>query len=85
MDDIAGVVIDYFENIFRSGSCERMDECFSAVQLKVTLDMQEILSSGYSANEIKTALFQMGPIKAPEPHGINALFYQKFCIFLVMM
>lgn len=39
MDDIAGVVTDYFENIFRSSSCERMDECLRAVQHKVTLAM----------------------------------------------
>ena len=63
MDDIAGVVIDYFENIFRSGSCERMDECLSAVQLKVTLDMQEILSSGYSADEIKNGIIPNGTNK----------------------
>ena len=40
--------------------------------------MHEVLSSKYTAKEVKVALFQMGPTKASGPDGINALFYQKF-------
>ncbi|KAL4637806.1 hypothetical protein ACB092_03G102900 [Castanea dentata] len=76
--DIAGVATKYFDNIFKLGGCERMDECLEAVQHKVNADMQEILSREYSADEIKVVLFQMGPIKALEPDGMNALFYKKF-------
>ena len=44
----------------------------------VTEDMQEVLSSEFTAEEVKMALFQMGPIKAPGPDDMNAFFYQKF-------
>ena len=40
--------------------------------------MQEALSGDYSVEEIKGALFQMGPTKAPKPDSMNAHFYQKF-------
>ena len=36
------------------------------------------MSSDFIADEIKIAVFQMGPTKAPGPDVMNALFYQNF-------
>ena len=44
----------------------------------MTPDMHQILSSDFTTEEIKAAVFQMGPTKAAEPDGMNALFYQTF-------
>ena len=40
--------------------------------------MKEELSRPYSVEEVKVALFHMGPTKVLGPNGMNALFYQKF-------
>ena len=55
-----------------------MEECLNAVPHKMTDEMLEVLSKPYSREEVKAALFQIGPTKAPGPNGMNALFYQKF-------
>ena len=44
----------------------------------MTIEMQQTLSRDFSADEVKVDVFQMGPTKAPEPDGMNALFYHKF-------
>ena len=85
INDIAKVATLYFESIYSSRGCNQLEECIDAVPCKVTGDMVETLSREFGAEEIKAALFQMGPTKAPRPNGMNALFYQNFGILLGMM
>ena len=78
MEEVVRVASTYFDNLFHARVEDQMEECLNAVQCIVTDDMREFLSSEFTAEEVKVALFQMGPTKAPRLDGMNALFYQKF-------
>ena len=49
-----------------------MEDCLNTIIPKISLDMQLVLSSAFSVDEVKTSLFQVGARK------MNALFHQKF-------
>ena len=76
LEEVMGIASAYFDNLFQAS--DHMEECLNAIQSKITDDMREVLSSEYTVEEVKVALFQMGPTKAPGLNGMNALFYQKF-------
>ena len=61
VEDIAGVAVNYFENLFKVGTCKRMEDCLNTIIPKISPDMQQVLSNAFSADEVKTSLFQMGP------------------------
>ena len=45
---------------------------------KVSAEMNDLLVAPYMKEEVKTALFQMFPTKAPGPDGFPAHFYQHY-------
>ena len=75
VEDIAKVVVDYFDNLFSAGSCDQIEEYLEFVSAKVTSEMQNFSSCDFTADEIKKAVFQMGPTKALGPDDMNALFF----------
>ena len=53
-EDIVGVATNYFDSLFTAGTCSQVEECLDTVMSKVTPNMQQMLSSEFTTDEIKT-------------------------------
>ncbi|XP_075674939.1 uncharacterized protein LOC142644147 [Castanea sativa] len=70
LEEVVEVESDYFDNLFQEGVGDQMEACLDAVESRVIDDMQEFLSTQFTAEEVQVALFQMGPTKAPGPDAV---------------
>jgi hypothetical protein len=64
----------FYKDLYRSAY--DMDQVLNSVPVKVTAVMNEALIAPFEEKEIKEALFQMFPTKAPRPDGLPAHFFQ---------
>lgn len=69
------IVEDYFRDIYHTSYPFNIDQVVQLVEPKVTRAMNNILLLPYTVEEVRTALFQMNPSKAPGPDGMNAFFF----------
>ncbi|KAL5794824.1 hypothetical protein ACOSP7_003418 [Xanthoceras sorbifolium] len=77
---MSSVVLDYFSDLFRSiqPSSSDLSAASSFIESKVNAQMAGRLGKAFTRAEVRSAVFEMGPNKAPGPDGFHALFFQKF-------
>ena len=73
-----GIILDYFESIFRSDNPSSFEACVCTITPKVTPDMNTALCAEFCDTEVWNAFHQMHPTKAPGPDGMSPIFYQKY-------
>lgn len=65
--------MEYFQNLFTSSQPEEGDfaRVLEAVDQRVTDEMNGTLLEPYTGDEVRQALFQMHPSKAPRPDDMS--------------
>ena len=55
-----------------------MDGVLNPVKRVVMNGMNQTLTQSYTKEEVRVALFQMHPLKAPGPNGMSPFFFRKY-------
>lgn len=76
--EIKQEIMCYFQNLFTTDGPRCWDESLAYVDPIVTDEMNEALMQPVSVDEVKSAAFQLGALKASDPDGFPGLFYQHF-------
>ncbi|KAG7594365.1 Zinc knuckle CX2CX4HX4C [Arabidopsis thaliana x Arabidopsis arenosa] len=77
-EGIEQIEVKYFNNLFTATAHDGEFQVLRDVPEIVTTDMNSFLTREVSLEEVKRAVFEMNPTKAPGPDGMTALFYQRF-------
>ncbi|KAH7851087.1 hypothetical protein Vadar_007104 [Vaccinium darrowii] len=77
-DEVANEFVKYFHDIFQSEGTEHMEEVTSTIRGKISGNMNSRLTKDFTRGEIKKALFDMDPTKAPGADGMTAGLFQHY-------
>ena len=77
-EEIEREVLDYFATIFSTANPPPFEAILESINPRITVGMNEFLLKEFSEVEVRKALQQMHPIKAPSPDGMSLISYQKY-------
>jgi hypothetical protein len=67
----------FYSELYKSEGVQGMDEVLSLVPVKLSELMNNMLDAPFDSVDVKMALFEMCPTKAPGPDGFPAHFFQR--------
>ncbi|KAA3466249.1 reverse transcriptase [Gossypium australe] len=76
--ELQEVAKNYFEKLFSSEGVADPKRILEGIDSSISPEMNEVLNSPFTADEILVALKGMGPLKVPGSDGFPALFFQKY-------
>ena len=77
--EIAGIFVYCYTGLFSSSLPTDFEEILHAVRPKVLGELNANLARVFHKGEVRQALKQMYPLKAPSLNGMPPLFYKHFC------
>ena len=77
-EDIAECLVQYYQDLLQSANQHLCTSAIDSIQKVITEEMNSKLSSEFTQLEVKQAINQMAPLKAPGPDGMPPLFYQHY-------
>ncbi|XP_074311428.1 uncharacterized protein LOC141647212 [Silene latifolia] len=89
-EDIMGLFVQFYSDLFKEGVNEvSFDEYFPTVKNLFTVnkgflspDDSDALGNHFTPKEVRTTVFQLGPLKYPGPDGIHAIIFHKCWHFI---
>ncbi|KAF7151216.1 hypothetical protein RHSIM_Rhsim02G0177800 [Rhododendron simsii] len=76
--EIAGIIRSHFKDLYKGPLTRDFDDIISLIDNVISLECNASLVKKISQEEIKTAAFQMGALKAPGSAEFPGLFYQTY-------
>lgn len=77
-EDLNKIIIDLYSKLFFSDGTTNIDSVIASIPMIITPNINEELLKPFTEVEFRRALKTMQPLKALEPDGIHALFYQRY-------
>ena len=81
--ELSEMTTSFYKELYRSEGTNNMDVVLNTVPVKVSAEMNDGLLKPFVQVEVKVALFQMFPTKAPGPDGFPAHFFQHHLNYVV--